>query len=145
MLPSMPVFYRNKCIRKGRCQGFISLYHLYKVKHTLRRLCPNCLRIVSINTSPSCFCFVFLLLLFFLFFFFFFALFSMEKVSIPSMIVRDKVCVKFRFTYAMCYIIRLFGNIFIMLVYFLGQNPKDITFNLVANPWLLKCSYLNSL
>ena len=34
----------------------------------------------------------------------------------------------------MCYIIRPFGKIFMMLVYFLGQNPKDITFNLVANP-----------
>ena len=121
-------FDRNKSIRKERCQRFTSLYHFYKVKHTLRRLCPNCLRIVSINTSPNCFVWGFLFL------FLFFSLFSMETVSIPSMIVRDKVCVKFKFTYAMCYIIRPFGNIFIMLVYFLGQNPKDITFNLVANP-----------
>ena len=84
VLPSMPVFYRNKCIRKGRCQGFISLYHLYKVKHTLRRLCPNCLRIVSINTSPSCFCFVFLLLLLFLFFFFFLLFFQWRKSLFPA-------------------------------------------------------------
>ena len=89
----------------------------------------------SINKhQPKLFLFCFFVIVVVSFFFFFFALFSMEKVSIPSMIVRDKVCVKFRFTYAMCYIIRLFGNIFIMLVYFLGQNPKDITFNLVANP-----------
>lgn len=76
-LLSMLVFFRDRCIRMGRCQAFILLYHFYKANQTSRRLCPNYVKMVSTNTSQSLFW-----------------SFLMEKVSIPNILVRDKVCVK---------------------------------------------------